>query len=166
MDPWNKWLTFVIALAAAGQFVVAWAVYVLQRSNEEIANRIELFVRLTELLNYPDIYKIEISNLSSFGIWIDYAEVRVRTSLDNNLLETTVPMQTVVDSCETVDRQIAGLPSHGFTIEQYTVCLWARGKRRIAITNAGGTISIKPTGSEKIRAIVRRMVAKVPGIVA
>jgi hypothetical protein len=166
MDPWNKWLTFVIALAAVGQFLVAWAVYVLQRSNEEVANRIEVFVRLTLISNYPDIFKLEISNLSSFGIWIDYAEVRVRTSLDDNLVETVVPMQTVVDSCETIDRQISGLPICGFTVDQYTVCLWARGKRRIALTNAGGTISIQPTGFGKIRTIVRRMVAKVPGIVA
>ena len=148
-DGWILALTIVTALATIGQCYVAYRVYMLQQSNERIANRIELLARLQ-----PDIaglvpqqvWKLTISNLSTFGVWIEY--VTVQAVSKGKLVEATVRFESVIQGAGFVERHSYTLPLE-VTIRNYTIVLRARGKQSIFVTNSAGMASSGDSGENR-----------------
>jgi hypothetical protein len=142
--------TVVAGIAALGQFVVAFALYRLQLSNELNAHRIELFVRLSSGERGPitgPITHIVVTNLSRFAVWIDSVLIEGAKVVDEPTTRSAPfvneqPFDLVVPSSGTDSRQVFELPRR-FTVTSFEVTFRARGVRRVVRTNPDGGILIE-----------------------
>jgi hypothetical protein len=137
MDTWMIVAAVIAALAAVGQFFVALSVYALQRSNERIARRIELMARIEHL---DMVATLTISNLSTFGVWIDYVNVCVRDQRSGKLRTITILFDAIIPGSSSVQKLVFGLPD-AYLVSGFEIAVQARGKRTVAVTTAGGMVS-------------------------
>jgi hypothetical protein len=137
MGIWTIVLTIVATIAAVGQFLVALSVYALQRSNERIARRIELMARIEHL----DMGStLTISNLSTFGVWIDYVNVSVHDQRSGKLRAITTRLDAIIPASSSTQKLVFGLPD-AYLVSDFEIAVRARGKQTIAVTNAGEMVS-------------------------
>jgi hypothetical protein len=137
MDTWMIVAAVIAALAAVGQFLVALSVYALQRSNERIARRIELMARIEHLDTGS---MLTVSNLSTFGVWIDYVNVGVRDQRDGKPGTVTTRFDAIIPASSSVQKLVFGLPDN-YLVSGFDIAVRARGKQTVAVTTAGGMVS-------------------------
>jgi hypothetical protein len=136
---------FLTLLATLAQLVFSYRVWALQISNEAIAKRIEILVRFNELGGGPIsgiAWLLTVSNLSTFGVWVDFVTVRVKDVENGKPFEKTVYVDAVMPGGGFVQREVRGFPKQ-FEVVNYGISVRARGKHTIVVTNQGGMVSIE-----------------------
>ena len=137
MEGWKLFLAVLATLATVGQLLVAFSVYALQRSNERIARRIELMARI----EHQDMAAtLTVSNLSTFGVWIDYVNVSVRDQRNGKPRAVTTIFDAIIPGSSFKQKLVSGLPDD-YVVLGFDIAVQARGERTIAVTTAGGMVS-------------------------